>query len=479
VVGGATTTPLQFFANTVLDSTSSVTNTVTIAGTSALVATGVTVVCGKNGANYTVGPAQTIYVTSGANQGTPFTVDETGGNAPSANLVVAPITGGTATTTSVPFTVQAAAGCGALALGSHPYTVKLADSPGPDLSITVNISVLAQSPLTANPVIPSLTYIKGSGIAGTQAVTFTTGGSPAFFSVYTPSLPIWLTVNTVTGTTPASVQFSSTSICDTLAPGTYTTTVYINVATYAPLPVTVTLLINNKAPKLAVEEGTTRNLTWVQGSATPTYYITAVSTDSPIAYAVTTGGTLAPIVSAAQKAGLAYSYGTAIPINFNPVTFAAAVPGTVLSGTVTLTWGSPVSQTVVTFNITIQSQGATLTGISPASIPTAAANATFNVILVGSGFVIGTDPTLRTKVGVVTSGSNIVTLDSNIAVNVANSNASNLAITITVPQGTDSNLPFAAGGPLPSASAPRRTEPAPSPRALRCSPSGPVQFFRP
>jgi len=450
VSAGTTTTTVQFADNATPDATSSVTNVVTLTNGTALVANSITLTCGLRGGVWTNGIAQTVYVTSAANLGTPFTVDESNGNAPPAWLIVTPITGGTASSTSVPFSVQTTPACNSLSAGLHAAaaTIKLANAPAPDLSITVNVNVLTGSPLVPS-VTPSLTYIKGSGLAGTQAVTFTSGGTPVFYSVYTGSLPIWLTVNAITGTTPSALQFSSTSICDTLAPGTYTATVYINVATFAPLPLTVSLLINNKAPKLSVEEGTTRNLTWVQGTNTPTYFVTAISSDSPIAYTVTTGGTLAPIISAAELSGLAYSYGTAIPINFNSLVFAAAPAGSILTGTVTLTWGSnPVSSTVVTFNITIQSPGAALTGISPASIPTAPANQSFNVILIGSGFVIGTDPTLRTKVGVVTANSNVVTADSNIAVNVANSNTSNLAITITVPQGVDSNLPFTAGGSL-------------------------------
>src|ERR1019366_3343720 len=105
-------------------------------------------------------------------------------------------------------------------------------------------------------------------------------------------------------------------------------------------------------------------------NALPPPVITAQSTDTPIAYSLTTGGTLAPIVS--QSSGLAYSFGTQIGVTFNPLIFAAASPNSVLTGTVTFTWGSPASPIVVTFNISVVSPGATVNGLNPASLPTAA-----------------------------------------------------------------------------------------------------------
>ncbi len=175
----------------------------------------------------------------------------------------------------------------------------------------------------------------------------------------------------------------------------------------------------------------------------PTYYITLVSSDSPISYSLTTGGTLAPSVP--QPSGLAYSFGTAIPVTFAPLALAAAAPGTVLTGTVTIVWGSMNSTVVVTFFVTVQAAGATLTSISPPTLPTAASGQTFTVALVGTGFVQSTDPTQATTVGIVVNG--LVVTDTNIAVNIVN--PSNILLTITVPANPDTYLPFANGSATP------------------------------
>ena len=216
----------------------------------------------------------------------------------------------------------------------------------------------------------------------------------------------------------------------------------VRVSGYADLTIPISLQINNKAPRLTVAEGTTRNISWTLGTPLPAPFITAVSSDSPIPYTTSSGGTLAPIVPAAQQSGLAYSFGTPINVGFNPLIFAAAQPGNVLTGTVTLTWGSPASTIVVTFNISIQSPGATVTGLTPASLPTAASGQTFTVVLTGTGFVTSTDPTQKTKVGVVVSGS--IVADTNIAANVLN--PSNIILTITVPAVADAYLPFSQAG---------------------------------
>jgi uncharacterized protein (TIGR03437 family) len=332
--------------------------------------------------------------------------------------------------------------CNSLSAGqTSTFTVHLLDSPAPDKTILVTLAVLNPSPLTATPSPASLSYTKGSGSAGHVDVTVT-ASSASFFTVDTTSLPIWLTVDSTTGTTPKSIRFSTTNISDTLAPGTYSGSVRLKVSGFGDLAVPVSLLVTNPAPRLSLAEGTTRNVSWVVGQNIPSLIITAVSSDSPIPYTITTGGTLSPNVSASMLQGLAYSFGTPIPVTFNPLVFAAAQPGQVLTGTVTFTWGSPAATIVVTISVAVQSAGATVTAITPASVPTAASGQVFNVVLSGSGFVPSSDPTQKTRVGIVTGG--VITTDTNISANVVN--GSNIILTITVPVVADGNLPFAPSG---------------------------------
>ena len=440
-----TPTTLQFTANTNNDATTTVNDNLT-ATTSALVANNVTISCVLSGGVYTPGPAQTISVTSHATGGTPFTVDTTLANDP-ATIVLNPTSpGGTASSTAVTFTVAAAAGCGTYASGStHTVTLHLLNAPAPLLPVTVTYQVVPPSPLTVTPVpaAPSITlsYTKGSSSTVVAGVSVTSTLPSAFFTVLTSTFPSWLTVNTTSGTAPASLQFSTTSVAATLAPGSYSATVYLGVSGYANLGVPITLLVNNAAPKLTVN-ATTIPLTWTIGTAAPTATITASSTDTPIQYTITTGGTLAPVVDSSELSGLVYSFGTQIGVSFSSTVLAAAQPGQVLTGTVTFTWGSPASTTVVTIQLTVQSPGATLTGISPASLPTAAAGTSFQVVMTGTGFVGGSDPTLKTRVGIVVN--NTVITDSNLSANILN--PTTIILTITVPTSADVNLPFSPSG---------------------------------
>jgi len=419
------------------------------ASQSALVAPStVALTCVYDGTSWTPGPAVKASITSAATGGTPFTVTSAG---VSSWLTVGSPSGASAGTTAVTLTLTPAAGCGGVTTygtSTSASPVHLVNQPAGDKLITVTLTLLHQSPLTATPNPASLTYVKGSGNTGKVDVNITGTGSPApFFSVNTATLPIWLTVDSTNGTVPKSIRFSHTTVADTMAPGTYSATVRIQVSGFGDLSVPISMLLTNAAPKLSVVEGTTRNISWTLGTSLPTPVVTASSTDSPIAFSVTTGGSLAPIIAASQLSGLAYSFGTPINVSFSPQVFASAQPGNVLTGTVTLTWGSPVSTVVVTFNITVLSPGATITGLSPATLPTTSiAGTQFTVVLTGTGFVVSTDPTQKTKVGIV-GNSSALTPDTNIASTVVN--PSNMILTITVPATADANLPFALGGSVP------------------------------
>ena len=445
----AATPTFAFLANTgsgaVADAPVTVTTTLTstVSGLS-LSSSLVTVNCVLNGGNYTPGVAQNVSLTSTATGGTPYNFVTT--SLP-PGVAVTPSSGGagsgTAGSTATTLSFAAATGCGGGSLGTTTGSLVLNNSPGAPVTISVILQITPISPLAASPSPASLTYTKGSGQPGTVAVTVTSGSSPApFFTVDTTSLPSWLTVDAISGTVPKSLHFSSTSVCDSLAPGTYSAAVRLKVSGYGDLPLSFSLLITNPAPKLTVAQGTTQALSWTMGQSLPAAYITLISTDSPIPYTLTSGGPLAPVISSDMASGLAYSFGTQIPITFNATVFAAAQPASVLTGTVTVTWGSPSSTTVVTFNVTVQSPQATLASISPASLPTAASGTQpLTVVLTGTGFVQSSDPTQKTKVGVVSS--NVLVQDTNIGVTV--SNASNIILSIT-PTSTDTYLPFTAGG---------------------------------
>lgn len=458
-------------ANT--DNGLTVTDTITTGvGTSALVAAAVTITCGysSSGPVFVPGAPKIVSVTSAANLGTPFSV--TTGSLP-AWLVLSPVApSGVAGTNAVNFTVQAAPGtspataCGGATGGfngvSTTYQLPLTSSPAPPVTVAITIVPTTITPLTVTPVPAattiSMTYILNSNVAQSTTVNVLSSISTSLAQTYyqVNNLPIWLTVNYPTGYIPVTVgknlTFTTTTAANSLAPGNYTATVFLAVAQYADAPVVINLLVTNAAPKLSVTSANPQPVTYTLGGSTPITAITVASSDSPIPYTMSFAGPLAPMLTAGEQlTGIAYSFGTTINVTYNPLLFQTSAPGTVLSGTVTFTWGTAKSVIVVTINLTVASPGATLTSISPASLPTAAPGSVFYVTLTGNGFVGGTDPSLATKVGIVI-GSNpgTVSPDTNFAVTYVNS--SNLSLKITVPAlgsggvNGDANLPFLVGG---------------------------------
>jgi len=453
-------TVITFAANATPDIPVSVSDTVT-ATTSGLtvsptsIALSCTFTAGSPGSFTFLSPAQTISITSAAVGGTPFTLDTSAGNDPTW-VTLAPTTlTGSATGTATTFTIAptgTGTKCGGFGVGTtHNFSLHLQNGPAGDKLIPVSLTIVAPSPLTVTsvPSAPtvSLSYVKSSGVAGIANVLISSTVPALFVQLNTATLPSWLTVDNIAGTAPWSLRFSTTSYADSMAPGSYSAIVSLKATGYADTPLTVYLLVNNRPPRLSVNS-TQVNLTWIIGAPTPAYTVVATSGDSPIQYSIRTAGTLAPIVSAAQLSGLAYSFGTQIGVTFNPSVFASSQPGAILTGTLTLTWGSPASTTVVAFQVTVQSPGSTLTSVTPSTIPTSASPNSFSVALTGTGFVGGSDITTKTRIGILV-GSSIVT-DSNLAISVTN--PSNMILTITVPGSPDGYLlfsPTGVGGSVP------------------------------
>jgi len=427
--------------------------TITTASGSALAPSpsAVTVLCSKSGSTYTAGTAQTVNVTSPAYLGTPFTVNTIAQTVNSVVETALPawltVTGsGTASATPVALTVNAVSGttgngCGVLPVGSTSYNVHLLNAPAPDKILAVTVEVGVTATLTASPTSVALSYIKGS-LSYTSTTTAVSASPAVFFSVDPSTLPLWLNATPTTGTTTSAVTmtFVPTAGAETLPLGTYNANVHLKVSGQLDAVVPVTLQVKDPTAVLTVAEGTTRSISWVLGQALPTLVITPISSDSPIAYTITTtASTLSPVVAATS--GIAYSFGSApIPVTFLQSIFGAASPGTTLSGTVTFTptSGTPVA---VTINVQVKSPGALIYSISPTALPTATSGS-FTVAITGSGFVFSGGSTLVTKAGIVSGGS--IVSDFFVTPTVINSTTISLAI--TVPSSNDPYLPFSGAG---------------------------------
>jgi hypothetical protein len=401
----------------------------------------ITLLCGFDGTTRTTGDSQTVMVTS-TPSGEGF-----------APVTTAGLTLGGGGTTPSTFTVKPVcdATYAATQNSTATYTVPLRHSANTtamnDKNVTVTVKTVPLSKLTVNLLPAALTYVKGSSAPAFKDITVSTSAASTFMTVDTSTLPIWLTVDTTSATimlgTPKGIRLSTTSVADTMAPGSYSGSVHLKVSGQADQYFPVTLQVNNPAGKLTISEGQTRNDTWTVGSATlPTYYVTMVSSGSAIPYSVDLAGPLQPQVDPNLRKGLAYSFGTKIPVTFKSDVFAAAQAGTTLSGTVSITWGNPSSTTVVTFNITIQSPGSTLISITPAAVPTALPGTSVTLYLTGTGFIASLDPNVQTRVG--TWVGNAFVAHSSLSTKV--NTPSSITLTITVPAATDTVLPFKDGG---------------------------------
>ncbi len=407
----------------------------------------ITVTCakvsnGSGGFNYIPNYPQTVSVTSAAVGGTAFTV---GTSAPTWLYIGTP-SGGTASASAVTFTLQAQGTAQSTNCNNGVATsiaIHLTNAPNNDAVFSVSLQIVTPTILTAAPTSATFTYVKGSGTAGFADVAITSSLLNTFFTVNDASLPSWLRASPSSGSAPQSIRFSSTNVADTLAPGTYTAQVTVSVSGYGDLTIPVSMLLTNKAAQMTIQGPTTVSLIWTEGEAYPTPTITVLSTDTPIAYVATTGGSLGPQIPAAEQNGLAYSFGTPISVSFSPQAFATASPGSVLTGTVTLTWGSPASTIVVTFDVTVQAPGATISSLSPST--EAIGQSSFTVALTGTGFVQGVAITQATRVGIVTTPGAAMTFDPAIVPTIIN--GSNMSLQFIYPGASyTGHIPFNAAG---------------------------------
>lgn len=352
-------------------------------------------------------------------------------------------------------TLSVVSGCGGYGLNtSNTGNVHLLGSSTPSGGSTINWQDYVV-PITLNIVSPtnllvsspvSFSYTQKSGTAGVVNVPVNVSAPPnVAFTVDTTTLPNWLTVDYASGSTPLTIRFSSTNAADQLSPGPYKGFVHLKVQGQADTILEVDMQVNSPTPHLTVTAGagsTTQNWT-VGNNSYPTASITLVSSGGPIPYSITGSGSLNPTASTqALESGLAYSFGTEIPIVFSQAAFASAVAGTPLTGIASITWGaagSPAVTTLVTFTVNVQAPTATLSSIWPASLPAAAPGTPYTLTLTGTGFIKSPNPNIATQVGIVSSSN---TYASSPAFTVTVTDTSHINLAIIVPQTGTTSLPF-------------------------------------
>lgn len=301
------------------------------------------------------------------------------------------------------------------------------------LACTGMLQATPASPLTVSTSTVNVTYTKpGTPGNGTNVIVSSTAGTGAtaqFFTVDLSTVPVWLTVGTLSGTAPLapatglSVNFVANAVSASLSSGSYTSVVHFLVANYLDQTVTVNLVVKNPPAVLSVKETTPLTANWSLGNLTlPTLKLTSTSNGDPIAFTVGVVSSYptspANFIQVDHKSGVAYSFaGTVITLTFLPQVYQSVNVGDVITGTVTLTptTGSPL---VIPIAVTVTPPTANITSILP-SVTSVAPGAPLQVILQGSNFV-KSPPSEKTVITVQIGSGSVDTLDTSV-VNVVSS----------------------------------------------------------
>jgi len=242
---------------------------------------------------------------------------------------------------------------------------------------------LAQTTVTLTPSPTSLTfaYTIGSALPAAQTVSVrASAGTPAYSVTITGSNAQWLTVAPDTGIMPAnlSVRVNPTS----LAVGTYQSTITMAATGVAnPLRISVTLVVSNALPTLAVS---TTSLAFTSPPAQPaaqTFRLT--TTGGPIPFTIAAGSVW---LSVTPTTGVVLP-GAPVTISVQPDATALAASAVPYTGkiTITATGTTAASKTqLVSVSMLVNSLSPTITSIWPPSVLVNTPAAT--VTLRGTGF---------------------------------------------------------------------------------------------
>jgi uncharacterized protein (TIGR03437 family) len=280
------------------------------------------------------------------------------------------------------------------------------------------VSLAQADVLSFTPATVALTFQKpatvGSGVGVSVKATTST-----FFAVEPTSVPFWLTMSAMSGTansTGVTITFTPSALGATLGAGSYYANVNFDVvgsSALTVLAVPVSLVVTDPAPTVTVTGGSGLTFNWTQASTFPTQTLQVFSSNEPVAFTVS-AAVSAPTVPANwvqvnHTSGVAYSWGTPVVVSFNQLVAVNANIGGTLAGTVTIT---PAGGTAIVTNvaITVTPPVAAITSLWPAAIPPQASAGdtdTYNIMVIGTGFVSGT--TAVTVAGVAfTTGLSVV-----------------------------------------------------------------------
>jgi uncharacterized protein (TIGR03437 family) len=322
------------------------------------------------------------------------------------------------------------------------------------------LSVLAAFPgmlhasdtLTLSPGTVALSCAKGAATcAASTTVAVSDASGTDYFVVNPATVPYWLQVGLMNGlatTTPQNMIFQPSAAWVNLPVGIYSANVSITGAAIVTAAVPVTLQITDSAPGLSVQPADPYNVAWTSGQPYPVLNLTVYSTSTvpvPFAAAVTSTPTNLGVsnwLMPYSVDGIAYGWGTTIPLAVDPAAYAQAQAGETLAGLVTIIYGASNTQKLVHINIVVAAPPATITSLSPVSVPVLTGISTAGTVTIainGGNYVQNQIQATKVFTG---TGTN-VTVCTACTVHVLNSQN----MTVAIPYDS-TGVPFKTAGSL-------------------------------
>ncbi|HZT28993.1 MAG TPA: hypothetical protein VFA33_03855 [Bryobacteraceae bacterium] len=299
----------------------------------------------------TTGLQQTVQITSG---GATFSAAVAqGGNWLSL---------GSTTSGNVPGSIQVNANPTGLTAGTYSGSISItsAGAGNSPLSYPVTL-VVTSTTISASPNPVTLSYQTHSGTAPTVPLAVTSSGSNVPFTVSTPSVN-WLTVSALSGTTggaPLNLSINTTN-ADSLAAGSYNTTLTISASSISSsVPVSVTLVVS-AAPTISAAPQSI-SLSYQLGSPAP----------APTSLSIASSGSALSFTATASTTGggnwLAVSGGNTTPATLSVSLVTAGLAVGNYSGSITIS--SPgAANPKVTIPVTLAVTGAPSISVGPTSL---------------------------------------------------------------------------------------------------------------
>ncbi len=259
---------------------------------------------------------------------------------------------------------------GSLAVGVYTGTVTVTGINANTQTITVTLNVTTSTTIAASPATLTFTQAQGATAASPQTLTLstsgTTSGVPYSVTATTTTCGSWLTLDTASGTTPATVRVIPLAVSFGAGTSCYgVITIQAPTASNSPLTVSVTLTVTANTGTTAAVSKTSLSFTQTQGTtaaAPQSLALSASGLTTSLAFtASATGTTCGSWLTLSQTSGTTPATITVTPL---AVSYSA---GTTCYGQVTFVVPG-ASNSTVTVPVTLTVTALQTLTVSPAAL---------------------------------------------------------------------------------------------------------------